>query len=124
MTVVALPHSCGGYHQIVFYWVVVAVVVLAPIGYLWSAIGARRNFDEMIEPVSAFAGSFQVWDDAGTILEGTFNVAENVVNFTPATPLEADTAYNVRIPANGLVDYNGNPVAEDFVFRFSTGAWL
>lgn len=95
-------------------------------GQTFVAPSARIGvvFDEMIEPVSAFAGSFQVWDDAGTILDGTFNVAENVVNFTPAAPLEPDTAYNVRIPANGLVDYNGNPVAEDFVFRFSTGAWL
>ena len=40
----------GGYDQVVFVWVVVAVVILAPIGYLWSAIGARRNFDRMIDP--------------------------------------------------------------------------
>lgn len=81
-------------------------------------------FDEMIEPISAFPGSFRVWTDAGEVVTGKFNVAENVVNFTPDAPLSPNTAYNVHLPAGGIADISGNPMTEALSFRFSTGGSL
>lgn len=78
-------------------------------------------FDEMIEPVSVFAGSFYVVDERRRVVEGTYNVQENVINFTPAAPWEEETAYTVFLPAGGVADISGNRLQEDVVLRFSTG---
>ncbi len=78
-------------------------------------------FDEMIEPKTVFSGSFRVWSDAGPV-PGSFNVQENIVNFTPDAPLLADTTYTVEVPSGGLTDTVGNPTAETLLFSFSTGA--
>ena len=54
------------------------------------------------------------------IPEGVFQVAQNVVNFTPTAPLQPGTTYAVTLPAGGLVDLTGNALAEDFTFSFTT----
>lgn len=79
-------------------------------------------FDEMIEPVSAFPGSFRVFDDRLEAVEGSYNVQENVVNFTPSAPLRPDAAYTVHLPAGGLADLSGNRLQTDLRLTFWTGA--
>jgi hypothetical protein len=77
--------------------------------------------DEMIEPMSAFDGSFRVWaKDTEDALRGQFNVQENIVNFSPAEPLEPGTTYVVELPAGGLCDVSGNSTAERLRFSFTT----
>jgi hypothetical protein len=76
-------------------------------------------FDEMIEPASVHAGSFRVADAAGRPLAGTFDVLENIVNFTPSAPLPPGPVH-VTVPAGGISDVSGNPVsppaATDWIF--------
>ncbi|MCB9682879.1 MAG: Ig-like domain-containing protein [Alphaproteobacteria bacterium] len=76
-------------------------------------------FDEMVEPVSVFAGSFRVRADDGEHVEGSFNVQENIVNFTPAAPLREGVTYTVTIPSGGIVDLSGNPVDAETTFGFT-----
>jgi hypothetical protein len=51
-----------------------------------------------------------------------FNVQESIVNFTPDEPLAPDSTYIVGVMAGGVTDVSGNAVAEDLVWRFSTGS--
>ncbi|HMV67223.1 MAG TPA: Ig-like domain-containing protein [Myxococcota bacterium] len=92
-------------------------------GEVFVATTARVGvvFDEMIEPVSAFSGSFRVFDDRDQAVPGAFNVQENVVNFTPDAPLREDAGYTVHLPAGGLADLSGNRLADDLRLRFWTG---
>jgi hypothetical protein len=87
-----------------------------------STIGL--SFDEQIEPVSVFAGSFRVWDQEGNAVPGRFYGQENLANFVPDAPLMEDTTYLVEIPAGGICDTSGNPLADTLSFRFSTGPEL
>ena len=79
-------------------------------------------FDEMVEPRSVFAGSVRVTDAAGWPVDGWWTAQENVVNFSPAAPLQADATYVVSVPAGGVTDFNGNPTEADWTMRFATGA--
>lgn len=79
-------------------------------------------FDEMVEPRSVFAGSLRVTDAAGWPVDGWWTAQENVVNFSPADSLEADTTYVVTAPAGGITDFVGNATVADWTIRFSTGA--
>jgi len=79
------------------------------------------SFDEMIEHGSVFEGSFRVWTERGEPVAGRFNTQENIVNFTPDEPLEADTTYLVSLPAGGVTDVSGNPTEVDRSWVFSTG---
>lgn len=91
---------------------------------LTSRIGV--SFNEFIEPVSVFEGSFRVYETgtnpAKTRVDGVFSVYEVIANFHPEVPLKPNTSYTVEIPAGGIVDYNGNPVATPFTATFTTGA--
>ncbi|MCA9572826.1 MAG: Ig-like domain-containing protein, partial [Myxococcales bacterium] len=77
-------------------------------------------FDEMIEPVSAFPGSFRVATEDGRPVEGLIQVQENIVNFSPRADLEPDTTYVVQLPAGGLVDLSGNALADTLTWSFRT----
>lgn len=79
-------------------------------------------FDEMIEAKSVHPGSVRVWTSEGESVPGRFHVQEAIVNFTPDEPLAGNTTHFVDVPAGGVADISGNPVAADFVFSFSTGA--
>lgn len=93
-------------------------------GDTWQALTSRIgvSFDEMVEHRSVFEGSFRVSTRRGDLVPGSFNVQENIVNFTPDVPLLEDETYVVELPAGGIVDYNGNAMAETLRFSFSTGA--
>lgn len=78
-------------------------------------------FDEMIEPVSAFEGSFRVWaEDTLAPVAGTFNVQENLLNFTPLEALRPGVTYRVEVPVGGVIDLSGNPISEPLAFSFTT----
>jgi hypothetical protein len=86
-----------------------------------AAIGV--SFDEWIEPKSAHMGSFRVWDvRRREVVRGQVQVQEALVNFTPEAPWEDDTSYAVWLPAGGITDVSGNPLADDVRSVFSTGA--
>ncbi|MEQ1506622.1 MAG: Ig-like domain-containing protein, partial [Myxococcota bacterium] len=83
-----------------------------------ARIGA--SFDEWIESASVFEGSFRVTDADGWPIAGTFDVQENIVNFTPTEPLPSDAAVRVTVPAGGITDLSGNPTAAEASWTFTT----
>ncbi len=80
------------------------------------------TFSEMVAPKSAWEGSVRLYetDNPSTRVEGKVTVQESVVNFSPVGVLTPGTAYTFEIPAGGIVDYNGNAIAEDFSVTFTT----
>lgn len=103
------------------------------VDYVWPADGATTvsltsrigiGFSEMVEPRSAFAGSIRLYetgtDPASTRVDGFVSIQEHIVSFAPATLLDPGTQYTIEIPAGGVVDYNGNAVAETFTASFTT----
>lgn len=77
------------------------------------------SFDEMVEPRSVFAGSIQVADASGDPIAGWHSVQEGIVSFTPAEPLPAGAEIEVRVPAGGVMDANGNRTTDTVVSRFT-----
>lgn len=103
--------------------------------WAWPADGATGlaatsrfgvTFDEFVDPRSAWEGSVRLYeaegDPARTRVDGHASVQENILNFWPARPLKPNTTYVFEIPAGGVVDFNGNAVAEDFRITVTTGA--
>jgi len=87
-----------------------------------SRIGV--TFNEFIDVKSGWAGSVRLYESAlppaeGRV-EGDVSVQELIVNFSPREPLKGGTDYTLEIPAGGVADYNGNPIAEPFVLTFRT----
>jgi hypothetical protein len=87
-----------------------------------SRIGV--SFNEMVDPKSAWEGSVRLYpkgtDSDFTRVDGWISAQENLVNFFPKQPLERDTTYVFEIPAGGIVDYNGNAIAESFTMEVTT----
>lgn len=87
-----------------------------------SRIGV--SFNEMVDPRSAWEGSVRLWekdtDPELTRVDGWITAQENIVNFFPKSPLKRGTTYVFEIPAGGVVDYNGNAVAESFSIDVTT----
>jgi DNA-binding beta-propeller fold protein YncE len=75
-----------------------------------------------ILPESVHAGSFIVRPRGAAALAGTYSVQLGIVNFSPDQPLAPHTTYEVVLPAGGLKDYAGNPIATTYRARFTTGA--
>ena len=92
-------------------------------GEVWVPLTGNigLSFDELLEPRSAHAGSVRVWDETGAAVPGRLYVLEGVVNFVPDGELLPETTYWVEVPAGGVADNSGNPVAESAHFAFSTG---
>jgi len=78
------------------------------------------SFNEMVEPVSVFAGSVRVSTREGTPVAGWHSVQEGIVSFTPAAPLPTGTEIRVVVPGGGVMDANGNRTASDFEATFTT----
>ncbi len=102
--------------------------------WVWPADGASGLppssrfglfFSEQIDVKSAWAGSVRLYesdrDPALGRVDGYVSAQENVVNFWPTQPLRAGVRYTLEVPAGGIVDFNGNPLAEPFVAHFDTG---
>jgi hypothetical protein len=84
-----------------------------------SRIGIALS--DNILPESIHAASFIVRPRGGKALAGTYSVQLGIVNFAPAKPLAPNTSYEVVVPAGGLRDYAGNPIATTFKAQFTTG---
>lgn len=82
------------------------------------------TFNEMIDVKSAWAGSVRLYetgtDPATTRVDGHVSVQENIVNFAPKVPLQPNTQYTLELPAGGVRDYSGNPIADTFTATFTT----
>lgn len=82
------------------------------------------SFDDEIDFDSVDATTFIVRKPGGATLPGQYSYHMALLNFQPAAPLEADTTYEVVLPAGGIKDAVGNPLAETYVSIFSTGPGL
>jgi hypothetical protein len=85
---------------------------------LTSRIGL--SFTDNIELATVDSRSFIVRPVGGRALEGTWGVTMSVLNFDPAEDLEPGTTYEVILPADGIKDYVGNGIAEEFRSTFTT----
>ena len=85
-----------------------------------SRIGV--TFTDRVDLRTVHAGTFIVRPVGGEALDGTYSSQTGIVNFTPAAPLARDTTYEIVIPAGGIRDVVGNPVATTFTARFATGS--
>lgn len=64
----------------------------------------------VVRPVGALEG-----------LPGTYGHQQTLIGFWPDEPFEADTTYELVVPAGGVTDLAGNAVAEPLRVVFSTG---
>lgn len=79
-------------------------------------------FSEDLDLGTVSTASIFVRKSGGTALEGTFSKSSfNAISFGPKVPLEANTTYEVVVPAGGLKDLVGNTLATAAISRFSTG---
>ncbi len=94
-----------------------------PDGALNQALTTRVGvtFSDQIDLSSLHPGSFTVQPLGGAPLAGSYSVQTGIVNFAPAEPLLPATVYEVIIPAGGVQDYAGNPIAATFRATFATG---
>ncbi|MEC7525665.1 MAG: Ig-like domain-containing protein [Myxococcota bacterium] len=102
--------------------------------WTWPADGATGlrttsrvglSLDELIDVRSAHEGSVRLYrsggdPDAGRV-PAVVSAQEAIVNVHPRCALEPDTEYTVEVMAGGIVDFNGNAVAETTSFTFTTG---
>lgn len=87
---------------------------------LSSRIGL--GLSDSVLPESVHAGSFIVRPLGGNTLAGTYSVQLGIVNFAPTQALLPSTTYEVLLPAGGVKDYAGNPIATDYRATFTTGS--
>lgn len=85
-----------------------------------SMIGV--SFTDLLEGTSVNSSSVIIRPFGGSAIAGTYSDMNGIVNFTPSSPLTANTTYEVVVPAGGVKDTQGNAVVGDHVYRFSTGA--
>lgn len=78
-----------------------------------------------ILPESINTASFivrpRVGGGSGKALPGIYSVQLGIINFAPDKALAPNTTYEVVLPAGGLRDYAGNPIATTFKAQFTTG---
>ena len=77
------------------------------------------GFDEFIEPSSVFAGSVQLFDSAGTPVDGWGSGQETIASYAPKEPLTPGETYTVHVMADGIRDINNNPVAATVTSSFT-----
>jgi cytochrome c peroxidase len=80
------------------------------------------SFSDGIEYATIDETSLIVRPLGGQPLEGTYSYQFGIINFTPKFNLDPNKVYEVYVPAGGLKDYAGNPIAQEFVSKFSTGS--
>jgi YVTN family beta-propeller protein len=79
------------------------------------------SFSDQIDLRSVDASSVLVRPVGGAPLAGWYGHTQTLVNFWPDEPLLANTTYEVVVPAGGVRDLAGNPIAQGFAAVFSTG---
>jgi hypothetical protein len=104
-----------------------SVTMISPAdGALEQARSTRigLTFSDQIDLRSVNAETFVVRAVGGDQVTGRISGLTGIVNFWPDAPLEAETAYEIVLPAGGVRDVVGNPIARDFRTGFSTGLFL
>lgn len=93
---------------------------------LQRALSSRvgLTFTDAIDLRSVDSGSVIIRPVGGAALPGRYSHQTGIVNFWPDQPLQADTVYQVHLPAGGVKDYAGNGLESDFTSYFSTGGSL
>jgi hypothetical protein len=76
------------------------------------------SFSDQIELATVGPPSFQVRNADGDCVVGTWGHAGTVVNFAPGGALEPGS-YELVLPAGGITDLGGNPIAEDYRSTFT-----
>ena len=81
------------------------------------------TFSVAMDPASTEGSSFLVRDPDGTVIAGTatYVAAGSVVTFVPAALLQANAVYTATI-TTGAMDLAGTPLAQDYVWKFTTAA--
>lgn len=80
------------------------------------------TFTDNIDHRSLNIQTVIVRPEGGEAINGKFSVNKSIVNFSPDVCLEANTCYEVVVPAGGVRDYAGNATAEEFTSTFCTGS--
>lgn len=78
-------------------------------------------FSDYIDLDTVDPESVSIRPAGGAPLDGIYTYAFNTLSFEPNTPFEVDATYEVVLPADGVRDVMGNALAEEVLFRFSTG---
>ncbi|HYO97926.1 MAG TPA: Ig-like domain-containing protein [Polyangiaceae bacterium] len=82
-------------------------------------------FSDQIDIASMTPANIIVRKVGGAAIDGVFSYSSlNAVSFGPKLPLDADSTYEVVVPAAGLADIVGNKIVEPVQVRFSTGATI
>lgn len=80
------------------------------------------NFNEDVDPRTVTDSSFMlIMKDF--LIPGTITWLENVVTFTPVSPLAPDTTYTVRV-TTAVRDLDENPLPLDYIWSFTTSSAL
>lgn len=80
------------------------------------------SFSDQIDLRSVTTETLVVRPIGGAPLSGRVSHQQTLLSFAPEAPLEPDGTYEVVLPAGGVTDLVGNPIAEEHRFVFSTGA--
>jgi hypothetical protein len=76
------------------------------------------SFSDQIELATVGPPSFQLRDADGNCVVGTWGHVPTVINFQPEQPLEPGD-YELVLPAGGITDLGGTPIADDYVSTFT-----
>lgn len=79
------------------------------------------SMSDHVDLQSLSTESFIVREIGGDAIEGRWGVSHTVLSFSPEAPLETDSTYEIVLPAGGITDLVGNPIAMDYRSVFSTG---
>ncbi len=79
------------------------------------------TFTDLVDLRTVNSSTFIVRPVGGNALNGTYSGQNGIVNFSPDSPLNPDTTYEVVVPAAGIKDVAGNRTEQEFRARFSTG---
>ena len=80
----------------------------------------KATFSKDMDPLTILPANFIVKQGVN-IIPGTVSTLGNTATFTPTANLMANTEYIVTITA-GVKDATGNPMANDYIWGFTTGA--
>lgn len=79
------------------------------------------SFSDQIDFRSVDESTITLRPLGGSALSGTWGLMQTLISFTPDAPLQANTTYEIVIPAGGVHDLSGNATAQPFSAVFSTG---
>src|ERR1039458_6471256 len=79
------------------------------------------SFSEAMNPATINTTTFTLTGPGTTPVTGVVTYAGSTATFTPSSPLALSTLYTATI-TTGAQDLNGNPLASNFVWSFSTSS--